>query len=238
MGERLAGHVIKVPNGHWSDHTGLLPAIVSGPEGEKERKDSVSEEVDVVVVADHALAEEICEALKHAGIHHVEFWPEHMLLMRLNPRIDKAYPQDQIGPFHVRVREEDLGNAREVLLTAGLQGRADQEATPQETMREVTRTQVRMHAFALQRFFADRHIAVEIWPAKRHSFLGLLETDEAPFRIMVPVNQLATAQELLGEADGDLAIDTARSAPVAQRAPAAASGVSDVSEQRNDDDGK
>ena len=28
-----------------------------------------------MVVEDHVLAEEICEALKHAGIHHVDFWP-------------------------------------------------------------------------------------------------------------------------------------------------------------------
>ena len=36
-------------------------------------------EVDLVVVQDHTLAEQIVKALKHAGIHHVEFWPEHML---------------------------------------------------------------------------------------------------------------------------------------------------------------
>jgi hypothetical protein len=33
------------------------------------------EEVDLIVVQDHARSEEICKAPKHAGIHHVEFWP-------------------------------------------------------------------------------------------------------------------------------------------------------------------
>ena len=37
------------------------------------------EEVDLVVVHDHVRSEEICKALKQAGIHHVEFWPEDIL---------------------------------------------------------------------------------------------------------------------------------------------------------------
>ena len=35
----------------------------------------MSEEVDLIVVKDHQRAERIVRALKHAGIHHVEFWP-------------------------------------------------------------------------------------------------------------------------------------------------------------------
>ena len=39
----------------------------------------MAEEVDLIAVQDHHLAEEIVKALKHAGIPDVEFWPEHML---------------------------------------------------------------------------------------------------------------------------------------------------------------
>jgi hypothetical protein len=69
----------------------------------------VSEEVDLVVVQDHLRAEEICEALKQAGIHHVDFWPEHMLDFYGGKAIGLAYPgADHMGPYHIRVREEDL----------------------------------------------------------------------------------------------------------------------------------
>ncbi len=37
------------------------------------------EEVDLVVVQDRVRAEEIGKSLKHADIHHVEFWPEDVL---------------------------------------------------------------------------------------------------------------------------------------------------------------
>jgi hypothetical protein len=58
----------------------------------------VSEEVDLIVVEDHKRSEKIVEALKHAGIHHIEFWPEGMLFSNAwGPRR---------GPFHIRVREE------------------------------------------------------------------------------------------------------------------------------------
>ncbi len=89
----------------------------------------MSDEVDLVVVADHKHAEKICEALTHAGIHHVDFWPEQML------RPSRAYsdsplahgffrakkvPDEGFGPFHIRVREEDLAQARLVLSSSGL----------------------------------------------------------------------------------------------------------------------
>jgi hypothetical protein len=79
------------------------------------RGDFVSqEEVDLIVVQDHARSEEICKALKHAGIHHVEFWPEGMLFS--NP----WGPRHR--PFHIRVREEDLAQAQLVLSSTGLTG--------------------------------------------------------------------------------------------------------------------
>ena len=82
----------------------------------------MSEEVDLVVVQGHLRAEEICEALKHSGIHHVEFWPEHTLRTRAYDRsILTKVPDEQFDPFHIRVREEDLAQAQLVLSSSGLQ---------------------------------------------------------------------------------------------------------------------
>ena len=83
-------------------------------------------EVDVAVVGDKARAQEIFKRLKAAGIHHVGFWPEHMLgphpALRVDTwRIDEAYPQDHLGPFHIRVREQDAARARFVLSSTGLE---------------------------------------------------------------------------------------------------------------------
>ena len=88
------------------------------------------EEVDLVVVEDHVRADEICKALKHAGIHHVEFWPQDIL----DPSIGLAgrgitepvgvfrnRAKEPQGPFHIRVREEDLAQAQLVLSSSGLQ---------------------------------------------------------------------------------------------------------------------
>ena len=81
----------------------------------------MGEEVDLIVVHDHSRAEEICKALKHAGIHHVEFWPEHPLRTRAyNRSILTKVPDEQFGPFHIRVREEDLAQAQLVLSSGGL----------------------------------------------------------------------------------------------------------------------
>jgi hypothetical protein len=80
------------------------------------------EEVELIMVKDHVRAERICEALKAAGIHHVDFWPEDILSDsigiighgRMEPvfRMRAKEPQ---GPFHILVREEDLARARLVL---------------------------------------------------------------------------------------------------------------------------
>jgi len=89
----------------------------------------VSEEVDLIVVEDHELAEQIVAELKQAGIRGVEFWPEHMLnptrafsgslLMRGWFRAPKV-PDEKFGPFHVRVPEEQYHEANVVLLNSGL----------------------------------------------------------------------------------------------------------------------
>jgi chromosome segregation ATPase len=85
-------------------------------------------EVDLIVVHDHKLAEQIVAALKRAGIRHVEFWPEQTLrpgraysgaLLRGGSRAKKVSDKG-FGPFHIRVREEDLAQARLVLSTSGL----------------------------------------------------------------------------------------------------------------------
>jgi hypothetical protein len=87
------------------------------------------EEVDLIVVHDHKLAERIVAALKQAGIQHVEFWPEQTL------RPSRAYsgallvhgffrakkvPDEGFGPFHIQVRAEDAHEANLVLLSTGL----------------------------------------------------------------------------------------------------------------------
>ena len=87
----------------------------------------MSEEVDLIVVPDHQVAEHVIEALKAAGMRHVEFWPEDILSPSigivghgfLEPvfRLRAHGPQ---GPFHIEVREEDLARARLVLAGTGL----------------------------------------------------------------------------------------------------------------------
>lgn len=89
--------------------------------------ENVSQEVDLVVVRDHQLAEQIVEALKRAGMRHVEFWPEDILSPSigivghgfLEPvfRLRAHGPQ---GPFHIEVRPDDLDRARLVLSSSGL----------------------------------------------------------------------------------------------------------------------
>ena len=89
----------------------------------------MSEEVDLIVVTDHKLAEQICKALKHDGIHHVEFWPEDVL----DPSIGlvgrginepvgvfRTRAKEPQGPFHIRVREQDLARAQLVVASSGL----------------------------------------------------------------------------------------------------------------------
>jgi hypothetical protein len=90
-------------------------------------KETISEEVDV---HGHKLAEQIMKALKHAGIQHVEFWPEHMLRERLDVRpvafgtfgrFIHEYPRRKnLGPFHIRVREEWFHDAHTALIKSGL----------------------------------------------------------------------------------------------------------------------
>jgi hypothetical protein len=89
----------------------------------------LSAEVDLIVVQNHELAEQIVNAHKHAGIAGVEFWPEHMLrpanaysgalLGRGGARAPQV-PDEQFGPFHIRVPEEWLHEANVALLNNGL----------------------------------------------------------------------------------------------------------------------
>jgi hypothetical protein len=87
------------------------------------------EEVDLVVVEDHVRSEEICEALKHAGIHHAEFWPEDILSPSIGlvgrginepVGVFRTRAKEPQGPFHIRVRAEDLAQAQLVLSSSGL----------------------------------------------------------------------------------------------------------------------
>ena len=167
----------------------------------------MSEPIDVAVVCDRHLAGRIAKALRQASIHCSEFWPEDVIadsggLPAPSPVVPGTVVAGAVGPFHVRVAPEDLSRARDVLLAAGLgeQVRSDAVAGD-EAMREITRTGLQMHAVALLRFFCDRHVAAQIWPASSHRVLGLFETDQPPYRIMVPAEQLAAARELLSSPD-------------------------------------
>ena len=89
----------------------------------------MSEEVDLIVVREHKVAEQIVKALKQAGIEGVEFWPEHMLrpsraysgalLGRGGVRAPKL-PDEQFGPFHIRGPEEWFHEANVALLNSGV----------------------------------------------------------------------------------------------------------------------
>ena len=177
------------------------------------------EEIDLAVVHDRRLATRIVKALRCAGVRCSEFWPEDVIMDGGLPQPGRGVPTSTVvagavGPFHVRVAEEDASKARDVLLTGGLneQVQSDTDALA-ESQREVTRTGVQMEALALRRFFVDRHIEVQIWPASSHRVLGLFETNDAPYRIMVPAEQFTEAEALLSRADGDLALDESQPKP-------------------------
>jgi len=89
----------------------------------------VSEDVDLVVVNDHGLAERIVATLEQAGIRHVEFWPEDILDPSIGiigrglsepPGAFRTRAKEPRGPFHIRVRAEDAHEANVVLLNSGL----------------------------------------------------------------------------------------------------------------------
>jgi hypothetical protein len=87
----------------------------------------VSDQVDLIVVHDHKLAEQIVKALKHAGIQHVEFWPEDILdpsigiagRGRMEPVFRRRAHAPQ-GPFHICVPGEWYHDAHVALMKSGL----------------------------------------------------------------------------------------------------------------------
>lgn len=109
---------------------GLGEAAGIGLHGDhRQAEGRLSEEVDLVVVHDHKLADEIVKALKQAGIPNVDFWPEQMLrpsraysgalLMRGFFRAKKV-PDEGFGPFHIRVPGEWYHDAHVALMKSGL----------------------------------------------------------------------------------------------------------------------
>ena len=89
----------------------------------------MTEQVDLIVVHDHKLAEQIVAALKDAGIQHVEFWPEQTLrptraysgaLLRGGFFRAKKVPDEGFGPFHIRVPGEWYHDAHVALMKSGL----------------------------------------------------------------------------------------------------------------------
>jgi len=88
----------------------------------------MSDDVELVVVSEHALAEKVCEALGDAGIH-FDFWPEDILsdtigLIGRGPfePVLRTRAREPHGPFHIRVAAADLHDAQFVLLNSGLHG--------------------------------------------------------------------------------------------------------------------
>lgn len=80
----------------------------------------MSEQIDLIVVHDRHLAGRIVKALKRAGIHYSEFWPEDVVadaggLLRPSPVVPMTVVAGA-GPFHIRVAPEDLNKARDVLV--------------------------------------------------------------------------------------------------------------------------
>ena len=89
----------------------------------------MTEQVDLIVVHDHRLAEQIVKVLKRAGIRHVEFWPEDILDPSIGligrglsepPGMFRTRSKEPQGPFHVRVLAEDAHEANMLLLNSGL----------------------------------------------------------------------------------------------------------------------
>jgi hypothetical protein len=90
----------------------------------------MTEQVDLILVHDYRLAEQIVAALKHAGVQHVDVWPEDML--RTYSASSKALltsqgwfrakrvPVEQVGPFHIRVPGEWYHDAHVALMKSGL----------------------------------------------------------------------------------------------------------------------
>lgn len=90
--------------------------------------DSVSQRVDLVVVRDHAHAQEVCAALQGAGLDDVKCWPEDAMTDQASPagrgfwdELSGTASSEWVGPFHIRVWEEDLAKAQLVLADSGLQ---------------------------------------------------------------------------------------------------------------------
>ncbi len=89
---------------------------------------TVSVEVDLVVVQDHARAQEICTALQQAGLEGVKCWAEDVLTDPASlpgqgfwKHLSSRGTSEPHGPFHIRVWEEDLAKAQQVLAMSGLQ---------------------------------------------------------------------------------------------------------------------
>jgi len=88
----------------------------------------MSDDVELVVVGEHELAEKVCEALGAAGIR-FDFWPEDILsdtigLVGRGPfePVFRKRAREPHGPFHIRVAAADLHDAQFVLINSGLDG--------------------------------------------------------------------------------------------------------------------
>ncbi len=87
--------------------------------------------MDIAVLADHGEAQRLYALLKHSGIRRVEFWPEDMFstgFVSIGPV--KSFGREPQGPFHIRVREEDVSRARLTISSYGmLQDEQDKSRT-------------------------------------------------------------------------------------------------------------
>jgi hypothetical protein len=87
---------------------------------------TVDVRVELVVVKDKERAEKICAALQEAGLE-VKYWSEDALTdpaglpgRGLWEQVSTRGTAEPHGPFHVRVWEENLAKAQDVLAKSGL----------------------------------------------------------------------------------------------------------------------
>jgi hypothetical protein len=84
-------------------------------------------DAELVVVEDHSRAQVICAALQQADIEHVRCLPDELVSDKAGSQggdfwdqLSKGTSASQ-GPWHVRVLEQDVARARQVLADSGLQ---------------------------------------------------------------------------------------------------------------------
>jgi hypothetical protein len=83
-------------------------------------------DAELVVVQDHARAQEICAALQQADIEHVRCLPDELVSGKGGAQGSDFWDQlstgtsDSQGPWHIRVLQDDLAKARQIMADSGM----------------------------------------------------------------------------------------------------------------------